>query len=60
MVEVMKIMGPPSKGPMHTLLRSVTPTLQQATTDPHLCSRFQYFGHLMRRTGSLEKTLMLG
>ena len=22
--------------------------------------RFQYFGHLTRRTGSLEKTLMLG
>ena len=22
--------------------------------------KFQYFGHLMRRTGSLEKTLMLG
>ena len=22
--------------------------------------RFQYFGHLMRRTDSLEKTLMLG
>ena len=22
--------------------------------------KFQYFGHLMQRTGSLEKTLMLG
>ena len=22
--------------------------------------KFQYFGHLIRRTGSLEKTLMLG
>ena len=22
--------------------------------------KFQYFGHLMERTGSLEKTLMLG
>ena len=22
--------------------------------------KFQYFGHLMRRTGSLEKTLMVG
>ena len=22
--------------------------------------RFQYFGHLMRRTDSMEKTLMLG
>ena len=39
MVEVMKIMRPPSKGPMHVRLHSVPPTLQQATTDPHLCQR---------------------
>ena len=26
---------------MHTLLHSVPPTLQQATTDPHLCWQFQ-------------------
>ena len=32
----MKIMWPPSKGPMHVLLQSVPPTLQQATTDPCL------------------------
>ena len=25
-----------------------------------LTLKFQYFGHLMRRTGSLEKTLMQG
>ena len=36
MVEVMKLMGPPSKCPMQALLHSVPPTLQQATTDPHL------------------------
>ena len=36
MVELMKIMVPPSKGPMYTLLHSVVRTLQQATSDPHL------------------------
>ena len=30
---------PPSKDPMHILLQSVPPTLQQATTDPCLCLR---------------------
>ena len=35
-VEVMN----PSKDPMHVLLYSLPPTLQQATTDPHLCWRF--------------------
>ena len=39
MVEVMKIMAPPSTGPMHALLHSVPPTLQQATADPCLCRR---------------------
>ena len=39
MVEVMKIMAPPSTGPMHALLHSVPLTLQQATADPHLCQR---------------------
>ena len=29
----------PSKGSMHTLLHLVSPTLQQATTDPSLCCR---------------------
>ena len=32
MVEVMKIMAPPSTGPMHALLHSVPLALQQATT----------------------------
>ena len=36
MVEVMKIMAPPSAGAMHALLHSVPPTLQQATIDPRL------------------------
>ena len=39
MVEVIKIMGPPSKGPMQALLHSVPPTLHQAATEPCLCQR---------------------
>ena len=39
MVEVMKIMATSFQGPMHTLLHSVPPTLQQATADPCLCCR---------------------
>ena len=31
-----------------------------ATKPPPLKLKLQYFGHLMRRTDSLEKTLMLG
>ena len=34
LVEVMKIMWPPSEHPMHLLLHSAPPTLQQATTNP--------------------------
>ena len=36
MLEVMKIMGPPSKGPVHALHHSVVWTLHQATADPGL------------------------
>ena len=39
MVEVMKIMATSCKSPMHALLPSVSPTLQQATADPCLCQR---------------------
>ena len=39
MVEVVKILAPPLKGPMQALLHSVPPTLQQATADPRLCWR---------------------
>ena len=35
MVEVMKLMWPPSKDPTNTLPHSVLPTLQQVTTNPH-------------------------
>ena len=41
-VEVMKIMATPSKGHMHPLLHSVSPTLQQAIADPRLCQRLLY------------------
>ena len=39
MVEVMKIMAPPSTGPMHALLHSVPLTLQQATANLCLSQR---------------------
>ena len=39
LVKVMKIMVTPSKDPMHVLLQSAPPTLQQATTDPGLHRR---------------------
>ena len=39
MVELMKIMETPSKGPRHALLHSVPLPLQQATADPRLCRR---------------------
>ena len=39
MVEVMKLMWPPSKDPMNALPHSVLPTLQQATTNPYPCWR---------------------
>ena len=38
-VEVVKILAPPLKGPMQALLHSVPPTLQQATANPRLCQR---------------------
>ena len=39
MVEVMKIMVTSFKGPMHTVVHSVPPTLQQATANPRLHQR---------------------
>ena len=39
MVEVMKIVVTFLKRPMHVLLQSMPPVLQQATTDPSLCQR---------------------
>ena len=40
MVEVMKVMATSFKGPVHTLLYSVPPTLQQAIFEPCLHQRF--------------------
>ena len=53
MVEVVKILAPPLKGPMQALLHSVPPTLQQATANPRLCQRLldthrQIWASLMR------------
>ena len=42
MMEVMKIMGPPSKDPVHALLHSVPLILQQATTNPRFSQRLLY------------------
>ena len=42
MVGVMKIMGPPSKHPVHALLHSVPLILQQASTDPRFSQRLLY------------------
>ena len=39
MVEAMKIMRAPSKGPMYALLHSAPPALQQAASDPRLRRR---------------------
>ena len=39
MVEVMKIMAPPSAGPIHALLHSVVLTVHQATSNPCLSQR---------------------
>ena len=39
-----------------SILKEISPSLEGLM----LKLKFQYFGHLMRRTDSLEKTLMLG
>ena len=46
-----------------TARRSNQPILKEISSEyslEGLMLKLQYFGHLMRRTGSLEKTLMLG
>ena len=40
------------------ILKEISP--QYSLEELMLKLKLQYFGHLMRRTGSLEKTLMLG
>ena len=42
----------------HSILKEIS--LEYSLEGLMLKLKLQYFGHLMRRTGSLEKTLMLG
>jgi hypothetical protein len=51
-VEVMKIMGPLSKGPMQALLHSVPPSLHQATAEPCICQRLSWT--LKSKSGSIS------
>ena len=41
-----------------SILKEISP--EYSLERPMLKMKLQYFGHLMRRTDSLEKTLMLG
>ena len=41
-----------------SILKEISP--EYSLQELMLKQKFQYFGHLMRRTDSLEKTLMLG
>ena len=43
---------------MHTILKEISPGI--SLEGMMLKLKLQYFGHLMRRVDSLEKTLMLG
>ena len=42
----------------HSILKEISP--EYSLEGMMLKLKHQYFGHLMRRTASLEKTLMLG
>ena len=46
------------KGQLKSILKELSP--EYSLEGLMLKLKLQYFGHLMRRTGSLEKTLMLG
>jgi len=45
-----------AKRPNQSILKKISPEYSLEG----LMLKFQYFGHLMQRTDSLEKTLMLG
>ena len=47
-----------SRGSKQSILKEISP--EYSLEGLMLKLKFQYFGHLMRRTNSLEKTLMLG
>ena len=42
----------------HSILKEIN--LEYSLEEPVLKLNFQYFGYVMQRTNSLEKTLMLG
>ena len=44
--------------PNHSILKDINP--EYSLEGPKLKLKLQYFGHLMQRADSLEKTLMLG
>ena len=46
------------EGPMLKFLKEINP--EYSLERPMLKQKLQYFGHLMRKTDSLEKTQMLG
>jgi len=48
----------PAKRSNQSILKEMSP--EYSLEGPMLKLKLQYFGHLMRRTDSLEKTLMLG
>ena len=47
-----------ARGPNQSILKEISP--EYSLEGLMLKLKLQYFGHLMRRTDSLEKTLMLG
>ena len=47
-----------ARRPNQSILKEISPEYSLEGLMPRL--KLQYFGHLMRRTDSLEKTLMLG
>ena len=47
-----------TRGPNQSILKETSP--EYSLEGLMLKLKFQYFGHLMRRTDSFEKTLMLG
>ena len=51
---MLRVKGDPTK----SILKEISP--EYSLEGPMLKLKLQYFGHLMRRTDSLEKTLMLG
>ena len=47
-----------ARGSNQSILKDISP--EYSSEGPMLKLKLQYFGHLMQRTDSLEKTLLLG